>query len=361
MISYRYELNFFGVVTGLIKYIKVLIMFLLLIMLFFGCSNDTVENIANTEKSGIAQKGFLMGFLPIPSDGQTFEELYRAIPKYCDFVPVWGKPSPFYQLASVLSGNWGDIFIEEYIHGNSLIPLVNLSFLGEGMTLATPEELRDASLSNKSWRNKYRQAAVDVVKILKPQYISIGNEVNRWYEKYGTDDDNPNGFQHYVSLYNDIYSSIKEISPDTSVFCTFSREIVSENREADLSVLTLFNPGKLDMLVFTSYPHSLKDVDTPKDIPVDYYAKAAQYFKGKPFGFSEIAWPSDVRFGGEKAQAEFVIIACTSLTKDLGINLQLVGWPWLCDLDNNDSTGLIKRDGTEKAAFNVWKNLYKGD
>jgi hypothetical protein len=77
--------------------------------------------------------------------------------------------------------------------------------------------------------------------------------VNRWYEKYGVGENNPNGFQHYVNLYEEIYDAIKKLSPETKVFCTFAREIISENREADLSVLPMFKPEKMDLLVFTSY------------------------------------------------------------------------------------------------------------
>jgi len=52
----------------------------------------------------------------------------------------------------------------------------------------------------------------------------------------------------------------KEIPP-RRVFSVFAREIVSENREADLGVLGLFNQDKMDLIVFTSYPFSLGKKD----------------------------------------------------------------------------------------------------
>jgi hypothetical protein len=99
---------------------------------------------------------------------------------------------------------------------------------------------------------------------------------------------------------------------------------VSENREATLEVLRYFNPDKMDLLVFTSYPYALGKTD-PSMIPDDYYAKAANYMPGKPFGFSEIAWPSLNSLGGEQAQANFITQAVGRLTRDQGINLHLFG------------------------------------
>ncbi|MGC8923569.1 MAG: hypothetical protein ACP5H8_01580 [Candidatus Micrarchaeia archaeon] len=114
----------------------------------------------------------------------------------------------------------------------------------------------------------------------------------------------------------------------------------------------------MDLLVFTSYPYATGKTD-PSMIPDDYYSRAADYMPGKPFGFSEIAWPSLDVFGGEEAQAEFIMQATRRLTMDRGVNLQLFGWPWLHDLNENDAVGLIKVDGTEKLAYKTWKNISK--
>jgi hypothetical protein len=193
------------------------------------------------------------------------------------------------------------------------------------------------------------------VEASRPRYLSVGNEVNRWYEKYGLD--GSNGFTHWVSLYEEIYDEVKELSPETEVFCTFSRELVDENREADMAVLTIFDQEKLDMLVLTSYPHSVQGVNRPSDIPSDYYSGVAERMPGKPFGFSEIAWPSMEAFGGEQAQAEFITVL-PELTTGHGVDLKLLMWPWLHDLGETDWTGLISFDGVEKAGLAEWVRLY---
>lgn len=141
------------------------------------------------------------------------------------------------------------------------------------------------------------------------------------------------------------------------VFCIFAREIISENREANLDVLKLFNPNKIDLLVLTSYQYGVQSINSPSDIPDDYYSKVSNYMPSKPFGVSEIAWPSLTAFGGEEAQTDFIELVTNRLIHNQGIKLELFGWSWLTDLNQNDAIGLIKIDGTEKLIFKKWKDL----
>ncbi|MBN2336818.1 PD40 domain-containing protein [Candidatus Bathyarchaeota archaeon] len=299
-------------------------------------------------------RGYLMGYLPAPGEGQSFDEVYAWASDSCDVVPVWGRPSPFWEKAGDLGGSWGDIFVEDYTRGNGMAPLVHFSFIGEGVTVSSPPDT-SYTLSDEEWRLMYKRAVVETVEAAKPRYLSVGNEVNRWYEKYGLE--GANGFTEWVSLYEEIYDEVKELSPETEVFCTFSREIVSEYREADMTVIDLFDPEKLDMLVITSYPYSLSTVNRPDDLPDDYYSSVADMMPGKPFGFSEIAWSSMSAFGGEAAQAEFISMI-PEMTVDRGVDLELLMWPWLHDLSEQDDAGLIEQSGAEKQGYEAWLSLY---
>lgn len=330
------------------------------IVLISGCveekqSSFESETLTPIDSPQLPSRGFFMGILPTPAQNQSLDDAYSQLAQHSEFVPVWGRPTPFYNLADDLKGEWGNIFVKRLIRDNGMFPIIHLSFIGSGLTLVTPPEMENATLSTPEWKEEYKKSALDVVKAIRPLYISLGNEVNRWYEKYGLN--GPNGFKHFVSLYEELYDEIKNLSPETKVFCVFAREIVSENREADLEVLHLFNLTKMDLLVFTSYPYAVQGINSPSDIPDDYYSRVSDYMPGKPFGFSEIAWPSLDAFGGEQAQADFIIEATGRLTRDRGINLHLFGWPWLHDLDENDTIGLIKIDGTEKIAYTTWKDI----
>ncbi|MEM3404247.1 MAG: hypothetical protein QXJ17_06920 [Nitrososphaeria archaeon] len=346
---------------GFLSILIVIAIIIAFILVLVRPANKEETSIILNDSPSPPKRGFFIGVLPVPGDNQSFEDAYAQSAQYSDFSPVWGRPSPFYNFAEDLSTSWGQTFVERYIRGNGMFPVIQLSFIGPEVTLLTPPSIKDASLSNPAWRDAYKQAVIDVVKASHPLYLSVGNEVNRWYEKYGTREDDSNGFQHYISLYYEIYDAVKAISPCTKIFCTFAREIVSENREVDLNVLSMFDSDKVDVLVFTSYPYAVRGINRPSDLTDDYYSKALNYMPDKLFGFSELGWPSSNIFGGEQAQADFISQVVGRLTRDRGVNLHLLGWAWLHDLNENDYLGLIKRDGGEKLAYKIWKALSVSD
>jgi hypothetical protein len=324
-----------------------------------GCGDSVSppDSLPSPEIPDLPARGFYMGALPIPADGQSFEDVHTQLGEYAEFVPIWGRPSPFYHLSDDLAGEWGALFAGSYLRDNGLFPIVHFSFIGQGMTVTAPPGMEGATLADPAWRDAYKKAVLDVAGTCRPRYLSLGNEVNRWYEKHGADDGTPDGFRHFVTLYEELYTDVKEVSPETLVFCVFAREIVSENREADLEVLRLFDPKTMDLLVMTSYPYAVRGINRPSDIPADYYSRAAGMMPATPFGFSELGWPSMDAFGGEAGQASFLARATGDLTRDRGVDLHLVGWAWLHDLDANDDVGLIERDGTEKESYRMWKEI----
>jgi len=314
--------------------------------------------IAPADMPGLSERGFFMEVLPVPAKGQSFQESYEQAAEYAEFAPVWGQPSPFYDMAEAISGDWGKIFVEQYIRGNGMFPLLNISFIGADMSLASPQEISAATLNNQEWRTAYRQAVLDTVKTARPRYLSLGNEVNRWYEEYGSEDGDPQGFQHYLSLHGEVYDAVKSLSPETRVFCTFAREMVGQNREADMTVIEMFDPDKMDLLAWTSYPHAVRGINSPADIPDDYYSGPSSHLPGKPVAFTEAAWPALETFGGEQGQADFINELCGRLTAGAEVEVRLLGWPWLHDLSEEDRTGLISRDGIPRMAYAVWQDIY---
>jgi len=330
---------------------------IIMILIVSGC----VDSIDEPE---LPSRGFFMGILPNPTDEQDIEDVYIKAAENSEFVPIWSSgtgASGFWDYAEKLNGWWGKTFLNNYIRGNEMYPVIHFSFIDKdqsgNLILKTPDYIPDATLNDPEWRSLYKLSVIDVVNIVKPAYVSLGNEINRWYEKYGVEDGDPNGFQHYVSLYNEIYDLIKDISPQTRIFCVFSREIVDENREADLEVLKMFDYSKIDILVFTTYPIAIQGINHPSDIPDDYYLVASQYMLGKPFGFSEIGWPTYDLAGGEQAQYDFLINLSSKLTTNQGISLHLFMYCWIHDLEGGDTNGLIDRNGIEKLGYNAWKQI----
>jgi hypothetical protein len=345
------------------KSVNFLIIIITLLVLIIGSLSGCVVNPIDNPQ--IPERGFFMGILPNAPDLSMLEQSYEIASNHCEFAPVWSSGAGaegFWDYADKLNGWWGDTFLTGYIRGNNMFPIIHFSFIDKNpdtgdLILKTPSYLEDATLNDVEWRALYLKSVVDVVRAVKPLYISVGNEVNRWYEAYGAEENDENGFQHFISLYEEIYDDVKAVSPDTQVFCVFSREMVSENIEADLTVLNMFDSSKIDVLVFTSYPVAIASVNLPSDIPDDYYLKALDYMPRKPFGFSELGWPAMPELGGEQAQSDFLLEVSSNLTIDQGIDLLFFGYCWLYDLVENDTTGLISFNEVEKLGYQTWKQI----
>ncbi len=349
------------------------------VLLICGACQDTDndENMTQTESADAMitpadsprtpPRGYYKGFASLlPPDGD-FEAIYRKASENAEFVDIWvgAADSGYWNLGNYLRGNWGANFVEGLTRGNGMFPIINLSFIDRnpqtgGPVLKSPDGESYDGLSDPAFRTAYKRGALDAVRAAKPLYLSLGNEVNRWYEQYGAESGDPNGFQHFISLYEEIYDAVKEISPRTKVFCVFAREIVDENREAGLEVLETFDPDKVDILALTSYPFAVQGINSVSDIPDDYYSRAFDHFNapGKPFGFTELGWSTLDAFGGEQGQAAFLEDASGRLTIEQGLNLHLLGWFSLYDLEADPhKTGLISRNGEEKQAFEIWTGL----
>ena len=65
-------------------------------------------------------------------------------------------------------------------------------------------------------------------------------------------------------------------------------------------------------------------------------------------------------FGGEQAQADFLNALIGNLTVDCGVELHMIAWPWLSDIDDVDSIGLLNRDGSSKLAYDSWLAISNG-
>jgi len=355
------------------------------VLLCLGACSKPTDPVTPTTLSPIDSptlpaRGFFMGILPMPATGQTLEQSYPQAAQHAEFVPVWAVglgARGFWDYAEALAGFGGDAIVGGLIRDNGMFPLIHFSFIDSDtltgdLILQAPPGLSGATLSDSTWRRAYKDEVLAAVRAIRPRYLSTGNEVNRWYEQHGSQADNPNGFQHWVSLHEEIYAAAKQLSPQTQVFCVFAREVVDELREADLSFLEMFDAAHQDLVVFTSYPNAVKKdaagamlpnpINRPSDIPEAYYEPIHVFAQGKPIGFSEIAWPSENGFGGEQDQADFLARAATTLTVNRGMNLKLFGWPWLHNLTNpvtgeEESSGLITRASHEKLAYTAWRNL----
>ncbi|MCP8322971.1 MAG: hypothetical protein L6N96_02175 [Candidatus Methylarchaceae archaeon HK02M2] len=81
------------------------------------------------------------------------------------------------------------------------------------------------------------------------------------------------------------------------------------------------------------------------------------YFRYQEMGnllmMYNIITPSIEAFGGERGQSDFITHLSGRFTREQGIDLYMFSCAWLHDIDENDYIGLIKRNGTEKLAYEI--------
>ena len=221
----------------------------------------------------------------------------------------------------------------EAICDMGLIPVVNLNPWtvrpAKGVVRNDGSASRD--FADPQFIQRLGDEARQVAARFRPQYFSIGNEVNTVYEWLGE-----KAFDDLAALEKKVYQTVKAASPATKVLV-----VVSYSQLVDLTGPPRFHlidklAGAYDVLGITTYPW--KKYATPKDIPPDYYVRLASYTKA-PLAFTEIAWSSDPSQGGsEDEQAEF-LLRFLELTK--GMRLEFVNWAFLHDLPESSVTGFV--------------------
>ncbi|HIE23727.1 MAG TPA: hypothetical protein EYP68_05810 [Candidatus Korarchaeota archaeon] len=320
----------------------------------------------NSLRIPITERSFKIGVVPTPRNFPRFSQkdltaAYEEASELGEIIPIWVNPCSIGALERLQENQ-----VVEMVRKFGALPLIHMNFYkvafvggGKGLGLVVDAPY-DTNLSDPRFRQEWKSEAVAIAAIYKPEYMSLGNEVNAWYIF------NPESFDDYVSLYKETYNAIKEVSPRTKVFVTFSYEQLLYgigNLSSDLPhwfLIEKFMP-KLDLLAFTTYPWKI--FDKPADIPDDYYRRIS-YHVSVPVAFTEIGWASssDKFEVSEEEQARF-LIRFLNLTKDM--DLEFVLWLFLHEMEAEGtskeagSIALKRSDGSEKPVFNIWLQLKK--
>ena len=129
-----------------------------------------------------------------------------------------------------------------------------------------------AGFGNEKIRRAYLNFVRWIVETFDPRYVGLASEINTYMDAH------PEDAPHFISLYNEAYALIKELSPATRVFVTFQWDDLcnmfsqaAEGRKPgtiNWEQVEIFEPN-LDLWAISSYPYFVFAGDTP--IPPDYY------------------------------------------------------------------------------------------
>ena len=220
--------------------------------------------------------------------------------------------------------------------------------------------------SDEKVRRAYKNIALRVLEDFKPTYLCLGVEVSAYSHV------DPADFENFVSLYNETYAAIKDISPQTIVFPTFHYEeflgvLPWSPHTADWGLIQKF---RMDAFAISTYPYMSFSLD---EIPEDYYTQIRKY-TNLPVIIAESGFSSECcgkiikdMHGSEEAQRDFLLFLLESIEEMnplLWVYWSLYDYEPLSwgGTDKNDvfnPIGLKYADGTPKPAFFIWEGIFK--
>lgn len=207
-------------------------------------------------------------------------------------------------------------------------------------------------------RSAYKTSAAAFAQKYKLEYLGLGIEVNTLYEK------SPEDFDAFAGFFSEVYDAVKVASPDTKVFTVFQLEKMKglngglfggSNNPGETQWALLAKFPKADMFAFTTYPGLIyKD---PAEIPDDYYSDI-RWHTEKAIAFTEMGWHTEASPAGwESSEAEQAAFVARFFDLTQNLKPRLAIWSFLYDQQTIEpfrSMGLIGKDGTSKAAWDVW-------
>lgn len=337
---------------------KILILLLISLLLAGAWSLRPGPAKAPSSSLPLSERSFLLGLVPSPahSPHSTFEDLVKAYEetgRIAEIGVVWVEKQGIGEY-DLLKRNGVITALRVY----GLRPLVTLNFATVRQTEGGLEYVVDApegvtpSLSDPSFREAWVEEARKIAENFKPEYLSLGNEVNDYFHFH------PSDLDPYLSLLGEAYSAVKKVSPGTKVLVVLSyNHLLEENQWELLHQLD----HRVDLIGLTTYPYLR--FASPEDLPEDYYLRLKEH-TSKPLAFTEIGW-SSTGASSENTQARF-LLRFLELTR--GLDVEMVNWlflhevtlsgiPALLSHPEMGTVALKRTDGSEKEIYHVWKAL----
>ena len=333
----------------------------------FACEGE--EAPQDSPSAGGASRSFAMGVSSLPSEltdagyGQAFEVAAQAGEVILiKRVPPWGAllDADEFPSADVVAATQREKQLANEHGLETFIAIDPAGGAAAGELAELPEGLRGAGFADEQVRSAFVRYAEYVAANYRPLFLALGVEVNS-YEA-----ENPEDFEQFLTLYAEAYDAVKALSPDTVVFPTFQLEEMhgllplGEPRAPQWNLIGRFAP-RLDMIGLSVYPDAV--FGDPLRVPREYLSRASDY-ADVPIAIAEMGYTSDTTrqdVHGEDLQALFLARMVQEAER---LRMPLAVWfvgqdPTFTGappFDQLGGLGLLRRDGSEKRAWEVWKN-----
>jgi hypothetical protein len=335
-----------------------------------ACDDRDSDDTAPGAAGGI-ERSFAMGFSSLPAEltEQSYADAFELAAGAGEVILIQRTP-PWEELleGGVSSDTAGTTEREVALadeHGLDIFFAIDpIETTERGSEIAgLPADLRGSGFADERVRQAFVEYAQYVALNYKPRYLALGVEVNS-YERQ-----NPEDFGQFVSLYTEAYDAVKEQSPDTLTFVTFQLEDMTgrlpgeETQPSQWHIINSFEP-KLDVLAVSTYPSRV--FESPSDIPSDYYRQLTAH-TDKPVAVSEMGYATEPDQNGSESAGELLQAAFLDRVLDDAERLDMLLTVWFVRQDPKftgdpavtsllQHIGLLRTDGSEKAAWSLWKD-----
>ncbi len=267
--------------------------------------------------SDLKSRSFYVGYTATPrstGDGWV-QDIFSELAQSAEVVLLQPNP-PWNDLLTRdfnQSGNLSFLKLESKIAralGLKLYVAVDPTDLTRKKLVDVPDSIGEKSFANEKVKKAFKDYILWIARELKPDYLAVGVEVNMLLEN------NPDEFERYFVIYNELYSDVKRLSPAIKVFPTLQYDMLSGNWEQKRSQWELLDRfGKADFVAITSYPYlAFPGFDS---IPNDYYTQLRQH-TSKPIFIAESGYSSERGVdqykysGGEDEQRRYLELVARS-------------------------------------------------
>lgn len=332
-----------------------------------ACGESTPMVTTPTPDQDAVSRGFAMGISSLPTEltAESYAETFKLAASAGEIILIQRTP-PWEELLAgsfseetVLTTQRETALAEE--HGLDIFVAIDPTdgSRQRDRLADLPDELLGAGFSDPLVHQALVDYARYVAETYQPRYLAFGVEINGYQQHQ------PEDFERFVVIYHEVYEVVKELSPDTLVFPTFQFEELQGKLPfqnplpPQWNLISRFEP-RLDILAVSSYP----DVIFPEadGIPDSYYQQLSLY-TSRPVAISGMGFTSRAGEHATLTVAEAAQAAFVRRTLDNAQQMKMPFVIWFIGQDPSftgesaldlSNSGLIRQDGTEKPAWDVW-------
>jgi glycosyl hydrolase family 53 len=312
------------------------------------------------------KRSFAVGFLPIPRQPlsreswlETWDELLRHNAEFVrtnvnvDWKDFLNGPDPksFGQLRHL---TWATGMAKRNKLRSLFVMIPTESSTGN-IDKKLPKSM-GSRFGDKKVRQAFKHCVTRIARDYSPEYLALGNEINTYLKHH------PDDVGSLLSLYQEIYKAIKEVSPRTQVTISLQYELLSGKFDgaAQWQLLNRFG-AHLDVVAISTYPGPYFAGD-PDSIPDDYYTQLSRH-SDRPVIVVESGWPTRGKksHGASLKKQDRFLDRFVELTS--GLDLRLWVWWFLHDWDGQGypkffkTMGLRTSKGVPKPSWRTWQRI----